>query len=896
MLEKCQYNGQEENTCLQPCSNKWKDCDPDTESCIGNTGFYQKTVTCPSIALKQIVPEAEQTRNLFNLYGHFAAQRKSSNVTYPSTPLAAGRMTHELDHEFTCHCTGNDNQVINGTQRTFYPEDDIFAMDSNDLARELGCLYCPANLIQADSPVMIYETCENPWNPVIVNELFRNQTLFSVWENYPLESRCTCPPGTIFSFSLMYCVERESCLAAEVGVPAGCSMKSNMLIAAGLPPLECDISDPEESMPETYCAKLIDGRFACTDELDQYGNVKNGAIFTMDEGDDQHKKRPEYELEEGEWCSEWFDHNSLMSWDAGDGRIAHNEYERFDSYFFEMIGCDPLKMIISSADQTHLYEEKGRHKHFFGEVEMSLSFYPRHSYNDYPLANFACYSTTEDGSKTFVCKDMKAKFICRDYTPPNYEDHYDNTDATYSHYDMYDANTSDMYSHEMYNYGMDYGDSSGDYNSYSSPRPIGGLVYGEQTTAAYFDEFSSTWPAPTEYTLDEWDIERAVQEIREEQYLMILENYGCTLLWFEFYQAKLYKATNLKEGCVESINEVYDVCLRRFDSNFEFEEWAQGFDYNTLVDHMVSFEKQKFCYSSEEPVIEFYSESKQRWDYEKYKAAVEKYKKELREEVTDPLWMAYASCFDPMAEIMVDEKRYDREVCPVSHMVHECVGKTVTTFLDDWSEKHTPYAGWSKAKRILEEIIMKFSPGCEAYWPAIDLDNCTPKMVLDKSLECSEVYIFPHMPLHDDTPECMLRFGVCVYLQARSCSRYDSEIKSSKDERFQQKVDEIVQEVKRDIPPFAFTIVNLLRQKMPRSLEESIEFGKWAASQFIEGIEERIAKAEKLVGITVNYLSKELFQNLFSATNSFQELSAISRNGTARMLQVDLSSPTSISI
>ena len=69
MLEKCGFNGQEENTCLKPCSNKWADCDPDVESCIGDTGYYQKTITCPNIALKQVVPEAEQIRNLFNLMG-----------------------------------------------------------------------------------------------------------------------------------------------------------------------------------------------------------------------------------------------------------------------------------------------------------------------------------------------------------------------------------------------------------------------------------------------------------------------------------------------------------------------------------------------------------------------------------------------------------------------------------------------------------------------------------------------------------------------------------------------------------------------------------------------------------------------------------------------------------
>merc|ERR1711935_341985 len=132
--------------------------------------------------------------------------------------------------------------------------------------------------------------------------------------------------------------------------------------------------------------------------------------------------------------------------------------------------------------------------------------------------------------------------------------------------------------------GADYDDSNMametamDYGSghYSSPRP----------SSAYGDDYNSDIMFTTStYSpqLEHWQKERAAQEVHDEQYFMILENYGCTLLWFEYYQAKMYSADNLVEGCAESISTVYDVCLRRWEN----EDWAQSFDYNLIVDSMV---------------------------------------------------------------------------------------------------------------------------------------------------------------------------------------------------------------------------------------------------------------------------------------------------------------------
>lgn len=350
-------------------------------------------------------------------------------------------------------------------------------------------------------------------------------------------------------------------------------------MAIGMPPLDCDVTDPHDFTPDYYCVETVDGRLMCAYELDKYGNVMNNATF-IDETEAHAQNKETYHMEDDEWCTEWYNYNNVGSWQEGN-RISHYEYERFDEYFFDMIECDPIKMILSQADTTTVYTGKEhRGKRIFGEVEQSLTFRPRGDHES-PLANFACYTTTHDGAGTFQCKDVKIKFICRDWTPQSYaqDDHYGYDDhgypdysyPDYSHYANYDVQTAasdyDGYNdmtHASYQHqttdsyiemeaAMDYGSGH-----YSSPRPS--AAYGHDYGVDIYS--SSTYSPQLEY----WQKEQAAQEVRDEQYFMILENYGCTLLWFEFYQAKMYAGDNLVEGCVESINTVYDVCLRRWEN------------------------------------------------------------------------------------------------------------------------------------------------------------------------------------------------------------------------------------------------------------------------------------------------------------------------------------------
>ena len=168
---------------------------------------------------------------------------------------------------------------------------------------------------------------------------------------------------------------------------------------------------------------------------------------------------------------------------------------------------------------------------------------------------------------------------------------------------------------------------------------------------------------------------------------------------------------------------------------------------------------------------------------------------------------------------------------------------------------------------MIMKVMMQFSPGCEAHFPSEKIMGCSVKEHLENVMECEKMYIFNNMPLHDRTPDALLRFGICTYMQVEQCDmRYNDGQQGSIKER----VEHAVEWIARDMPPFAFTIVNLLRTRFPRSLEETIDFGKWMAGQFIEGIEKKVSKAEKLVGFTVSLLllscaKRPLTQSFFKA-------------------------------
>lgn len=166
-------------------------------------------------------------------------------------------------------------------------------------------------------------------------------------------------------------------------------------------------------------------------------------------------------------------------------------------------------------------------------------------------------------------------------------------------------------------------------------------------------------------------------------------------------------------------------------------------------------------------------------------------------------------------------------------------------YIDEAFAPYNLYYGSHMAEAIMN-TLMEFSPGCEAHFPAKKILGCSAKEHLENVIECDKMYIFNDMPLHDRTPDALLRFGICTYLKVEQCNDPYNDVS------IPERVEHTVEWITREVPPFAFTIVNLLRTRFPRSLEETIEFGTWIASQFVEGIEEKVAKAEKLVGFTVS--------------------------------------------
>ena len=83
--------------------------------------------------------------------------------------------------------------------------------------------------------------------------------------------------------------------------------------------------------------------------------------------------------------------------------------------------------------------------------------------------------------------------------------------------------------------------------------------------------------------------------------------------------------------------------------------------------------------------------------------------------------------------------------------------------------------------------------------------------------ECEKTYQFAYAPLGDETPHALLRTGICIGLKvARDCIGSDMlpyewrDIPHSPAE-FDFAVRSIEREIKNEIPPIAFTMVNMFR-------------------------------------------------------------------------------------
>ena len=92
------------------------------------------------------------------------------------------------------------------------------------------------------------------------------------------------------------------------------------------------------------------------------------------------------------------------------------------------------------------------------------------------------------------------------------------------------------------------------------------------------------------------------------------------------------------------------------------------------------------------------------------------------------------------------------------------------------------------------DLLAEFSPGCDSHFPDIEVVNkCTAVQLANKVLECEKNYLFPYMPLHDDTPEVMLRYGVCVYVSVENCGQ-----ETINEYELDQRIGKIVDDIKRE--------------------------------------------------------------------------------------------------
>ena len=252
VLSRCLNN--DDDACLEPCSNanSFGCNEEDGDSCLGFFGLYNKVVEC----------DGGLTYPLY-LYNNFAL-KKSDYLMAPKKGSSTLRkdsydynMTDVYSEMQDCRCKDYSGYPIQGTKKSVY----VDGRDPISIATELGCGLCPANLIQTDKTVETYWICEKDYpitaHPFVFDSVYNDDEVF------PLESRCTCPQGTVWPFAQMWCIPHGWCLPAENNVPPGCNMKNYFFIAIGHPPLDCDVTDVEDGMPEYHCTKLKNGKTGC---------------------------------------------------------------------------------------------------------------------------------------------------------------------------------------------------------------------------------------------------------------------------------------------------------------------------------------------------------------------------------------------------------------------------------------------------------------------------------------------------------------------------------------------------------------------------------------------------------------------------------------------------------
>ena len=683
-----------------------------------------------------------------------------------------------------------------------------------DLATAVGCGLCPANLIQIDGPATWYATCEQPEKKFqdFPESIFKGK--HALEENFPLQSRCTCPEGLVWSFAQMWCVQKDECLPSEIGISVGCETKAKMFLAMGHPPLDCDITDPEGNFPAENCVYFENEGIWYKESwpIDEFGDpAGESSIAPYDE--DEYKEG-NYHLKDDEWCSDWFNNSPLYT-NKYNNMIEQSTSEYFGEGFFEEIGCAPVRMIVSTAEKDYVhdgeefagrmkdkYGKKEKYEKIYGETSKGMYFEPADEWSN-GYASINCRTSTDDDENVFKCKDIKVKFICNDLAKPDYNDHYG-----VDHYDDYEASYDPHY------------DTSYDYNA------------TDYTTAA------------PEYELDDWDKKQIGVEALEKTYQMVAEEYSCRLLWLETFQndvrsyGSMMTETEMYDCCCASIEKILRPCYMRWKN----EEWALEMveiSYPEVVNYSIMWEKQNFCKDPNED-----TETQARgydvveggyYYHDMWEKAMEKYTEKIYDMAFDSTWNEEFNkkCWAPMTELTKSNDRdlFNRETCVKMQATKNCIKDEVEEHIEsiiDYIAMDTEYY-WTRSSlegrlempKFLFDLLTNFNPQCEAFFPPEPICeewfSCSLKHTMNIWFECEKTYQYAYAPLGDETPHALLRTGLCIGLKtARDCIGTDMLPHEMRDiphspMEFDFTIRKIEMEIKDHIPPIAFTMVNMFR-------------------------------------------------------------------------------------
>ena len=118
----------------------------------------------------------------------------------------------------------------------------------------------------------------------------------------------------------------------------------------------------------------------------------------------------------------------------------------------------------------------------------------------------------------------------------------------------------------------------------------------------------------------------------------------------------------------------------------------------------------------------------------------------------------------------MNETVYNREICLTVDQAKDCVRDSFVEYIDnacDELKKDDSELEWylydDHMMTGVWNVLMSVNPQCEAHFPPEPLIfQCSVKKVLNLALECQKTYLFPGMPLGDETSHVWMRYGICM--------------------------------------------------------------------------------------------------------------------------------------